>query len=279
MKYILLILFTFYFTQLALSAENIDFRLSQAYDVIEDTYGDSVYIKSKTLIKYGKNESVGTSWATVMTLPGTELSETYVSTNIIDSISSSSSSDTQILTIEGHKIVNNELIFVVQNVTLNGQNKVTLSTPLARSTRAYNTGSTDLAGTVYVYENQSITAGVPGTDTKVHLMIPTGENQSFKAATSLSSTDYWLLTEVVASINEKTAATSDIEIQVREFGKVFRTLFQFAVSSSGANTVHIPFDPVIIVPKNSDIRVRALASTSGVSVSANLNGYLAKVSD
>jgi len=279
MRYILLILCALYFAQLSFSAENIDFKFSQAYDVIETTYGDSVYIKSKTLVKYGKNDGVGTSWATVMTLPGSETGETYVSTNIIDSISSSSSSDTQTITIEGHKIVNNSLIFVVQNVTLNGQNKVTLSTPLARSTRAYNTGSTDLAGTVYIYEDQSITAGVPGTDTKVHLMIPSGENQSFKAATSLSSTDYWLLTEIVASINEKTSATSDIELQVREFGKVFRTLFQFAVASTGSNTVHIPFDPVIIVPKNSDIRIRAKASTSSVSISANLSGYLAKVSE
>lgn len=82
---------------------------------------------------------------------------------------------------------------------------------------------------------------------------------------------------MVASVNEKTSAVVDIELQYRQFGKVFRTQFNYSVASGGANSVPINFDPVIVIPKNSDFRIRAKANTSNVSVSARAKGYLALV--
>ena len=237
-----------------------------------------VTIKPKSLAKFGSNLLVGTSYATLMTLPAGVTDETYISTNGITHISSSDAGDTQAVKIEGHTISGSDLTFVVQSTTLDGQNKVALTTPLARVTRVYNDDSTDFAGSIYVYEDDTVSAGVPTTNSKVHLIVPIGENQSFKGATAVSSVDYWLLTGMAASVNEKTAATVDVELQIRMPGKVFRTQFNFTVASTGSNSLPIELDPVIIVPKNSDVRMRAKASTNNVSVSGRMNGYLALVS-
>ena len=256
----------------------LDFKLKHAIDQIYNDYGDVVTIKPKSLAKFGSNLLVGTSYATLMTLPAGVTDETYISTNGITHISSSDAGDTQAVKIEGHTISGSDLTFVVQSTTLDGQNKVALTTPLARVTRVYNDDSTDFAGSIYVYEDDTVSAGVPTTNSKVHLIVPIGENQSFKGATAVSSVDYWLLTGMAASVNEKTAATVDVELQIRMPGKVFRTQFNFTVASTGSNSLPIELDPVIIVPKNSDVRMRAKASTNNVSVSGRMKGYLALIS-
>lgn len=254
-----------------------EFRITHAIAQIFGDYGDTVVVKPKSLAKFGSNLLVGTDYATVMTLPAGVTDETYVSTNAITHVSSDDNGDDQEIVVEGHTISGTDLTFVVQTVTLTGNTKAALTTPLARVTRAYNNGTTDFAGQIYVFEDDTLSSGVPTTDSKVHLIVPSGENQSFKAATAVSKDDYWLLTGLVVSVNKKTAATVDFQVQIRQLGKVFRTQFNVSVSSTGANSLEIPFNPCIIVPKNSDIRVRAIASTTGVACSARLRGYLALV--
>lgn len=51
-----------------------------------------------------------------------------------------------------------------------------------------------------------------------------------------------------------------------------------SVGVSSSSNFHIMnFEPYIIAPKNSDIRVVAKADTAGTEVSAFIQGYLAKV--
>ena len=247
--------------------------VTRAENEILGTWGDrvSVMTKGKTLNKFGRNEAVGTSTEMVWLYGGTE---TIPSTNAIDKISSSDNGDTQSVTVEGHTISGSDLTFVVQSKTLVGQTETALDTPLARATRVYNNDSTDFAGTVYVYEDDTVTAGVPQTAAKVHLSTGGSDNQSMKCATSISSVDYWILTNWYCAVNEKTTAAADFELQIRLSGKVFRTRIQCEASSNGGPS-SLPLDPPIIIPPNSDMRVMATASTSNVSVSSSVNGVLA----
>lgn len=68
---------------------------TRAINEIKVQYGDTVSVsdKGKTLRKFGRNTAVSTSTTTIMTLPGSELHETMITTNGVTSVVSSSASD------------------------------------------------------------------------------------------------------------------------------------------------------------------------------------------
>ena len=255
-----------------------DPRLVQAQKQIFDSFGDRVSVtqKAKTLYKFGRNPDIGTSIETVWNTGG---NETYATDNVIDKFSSSNAGDTQEIIVEGHTISAGKLTFVTQTVTLAGQTETALTTPLARVNRAYNNGTTDFAGTIYIYEDDTVTAGVPQTASKIHAEVTEG-NQTEKCATSISNADYYIITSFTGYCFTKASRTVEFLVELREVGttnKVFRRTFSTA-GSEGKPT-HIDFDPPFIIPKNYDIRVRAIASANATDVGASFNGYLAKVID
>lgn len=253
--------------------------LHHSMDVITATYGDTVSIheKNKDLLKFGHNELVGTSEATIQHQPAGILHETYVSTNAIDTIVSTNNGDTQNAVVEGHTISGGDFTFVSQTVTLTGQTEVTLGTPLARCTRLYNDNSTDFAGTISVFQGtDGSTTGIPTTAADVHLQTEPGENQSEKCSTTLSSVDYWIVTSFNGDCLEKAAAFAEIILQVRLQGKTFRHKHRIS-SGAGNGTSSHEFKPYLVVPPNSDIRLIATADGANTSVSGGIQGVLAKV--
>lgn len=258
----------------------------QAINVISSTYGDTVSIdaKQKSLLKFGINPNVGTGWSTIWYTGQDNANETYVAdnTNSIDSISSSSGSDTVQITLEGHTMSGGNRTFVTQTVTLTGQTRAALTTPLNRVTRAFvSGGSTDHVGEIYVYENTTISSGKPTDTTKIHLTMPafsvTASNSSQKASTSLSSVDYWILSSFHAGLQEKTANLfATVKLQIRTAGGVWRDADDPIVLTSGTSR-NYRFDPYYVVPKNSDVRLLAQASAANTEVSGGIDGYLALV--
>ena len=261
------------------SYEVPDGRLVQAEREIYQSFGDQVSVdaKAKSLVKFGKSAALVTgSLQTVWTVGG---NETYVSANTIDSISSSSASDTEVIYIEGHTVTgtgqDQQFTFVSQRVTLNGQTRVALPTPLARVSLAYNDNGTPLVGRVAVYENTALTNGIPADVSKIHIDIPLGFQESFKAATTFSNTDYYILTGGFGSVSLKQDGAADFYLEIREPGKIFRQVAGISATNAGPWTIDL--DPAVIIPKNCDIRVRVETSTNNLVVFTSFQGYLAKV--
>lgn len=270
--------------------------IARAEDVVLSTYGDTVSVseKAKHLNKWGDNNSVGTSWETIMSLQGSETNETFVSTNLIDSVSSSDAADTSLtITIEGHTIDGSgNLTFAVQDVTTDasdGRTKVTLSTPLARATRAYvknsgtfNSPQSAPAGNIYIYDDtDGITNGVPNTAAATKMMLDIGYTQSEKCATTISATDYWFISYFSAAISDAspTAGLITCRIERRDVanGGVWRPMGRDIILVAGGQGGVIEFSPYLIVPKNHDIRVRAQTDTGTAEIHAEVGGYLAEV--
>ena len=257
-----------------------DGRLVQGEREIQATYGDYVSIdkKAKSLIKFGKSASLTTNiLQTIWTVGGHEV---YVSDNTIAYVSSSDATDAQEVTIEGHTITgtgfDQEFTFVTQNVTLNGQTPVALATPLARTSRMYNNNGQELVGRIVVYENTTVVGGVPSDTTKIHLDIPAGFQSSFKAATTFSKEDYYLITGAYGAVSLKQSAAVDFYIEIRDAGKTFRQAALFTASSAGG-AFNIELDPCIIVPKNADVRITCETSSNNAVAFGVFRGYLAKV--
>lgn len=256
-----------------------DFNIRHAINIIKADYGVDVSVnrKRKNLLKYGSSTQVQTTATTLMTLPSGTFNETYATSNSITHFASATDSDTQQLVVEGHTVDwNGDFYFVTQTVTLQGRTKTALTTPLARCTRAYNNGTTNLAGPVYFAEDVTFTAGVPQTASAVHLMIETAKNQSQKASTTISKVDYWIVTGFKGTLLTKAnTAFVNIELQIRRKGKVFRE--QEEISCIAGGTSNFDFNPYLIVPANSDVRLLATADTNGRSASGSIQGYLATV--
>jgi len=257
-----------------------DYWLQHAINTIKADYGDTVSVeaRNKDLLKFGRNPLIGTSRAVVMTLPAGILNETYPTTNSITTISSSSASDTNDMTVEGHTVDVTGFIFtfVVQTATLNGQNQVTLATPLARVSRTMTDDSVDTVGRIYIYETDTTTAGVPDTDTKVHLIQEAGVNNSEKAATTISNADYYIVTGFYGDVLEKSAAFATLHLEVRKAGGVFVNKVDIAATTGGGGRLH-EFKPYLVVPKNADVRLRATADGANTDISGGIQGVLAVV--
>ena len=245
---------------------NQDYRIKNSIQLVEDTYGDviSVDAKKKNLIKFGRNDNVSTSYEMVRLTWGIEETPT---TNSIDTIVSTSGSDTETISIEWHTISWSDLTFVVQTATLNGTTDVSLSTPLYRVTRVYNTDSTDFVWDITITDS---------TSGDTHATIESTDNQSLKCATSTSSIDYWLITDFVCSVNRTSSRSVDFKLQIRESGKVWRTRYPVSTTSTQW-TYQVTFDQPIIVRPNSDMRVIAISSGSSTPVQAAVHWYLAKI--
>lgn len=261
-----------------------DFKIRLAEAEIARVYGDtvSVFSAAKTMLKFGRYANLGTSIETVWEYGG---SETYATTNAIDYVSSSDAADTAtVMYVEGHTVsgtgASSEFTLVTQTLTLNGQSKVALTTPLARVGRAYVSSGT-LAGDFYVFEDDTLTGGVPNTASKVHITVEgatSGHTQSYKCAQTFANDTYAIVTGGHAAIEKKTAGRADFTLEVRQPGGVFRPAGgRISLDSDGTTTVHIPFDPYVIIPKNSDFRVRAIGSTTGIEVDASIQAYEATV--
>lgn len=267
----------------ARSSEMNEYLLKHAIDVIYGTYGDRVSVdaKMKDLLKYGRNPSVTTSKATIWYTGKYLANEVYVGDNVnsIDSISSNNTGDTEVVRIEGHTMTGGNKTFVVQTVTLTGQTRAPLTTPLNRCTRvAHNDeSSTNLVGEIYVYENTALSSGKPSDNSKIHLTVEAGFNQSEKASTSLSSTDYWIVTNFRCSLLSKaTGAFADVALEIRRSGGVFRQIEDITCSSSHNGS--FDFNPYIIVPKNSDVRLVGISDAAGGrDITGSIQGYLAKI--
>ena len=197
--------------------------------------------------------------------------------NLITHYASSDIADTDIsLIVEGHTIDGSgNLTFVTQVITLQGRTKTALGTPLARCTRCYNAGSTSFAGTVRISRDVSYSNGVPASD--IHLTVLATDQQSLKAATSISSTDYWLVNTVIFSVKRSASTTIDFKLQLRLKNGVWRTQFATGISSSQSVYEFVDEDNPLIIPPNSDVRVEAISSANSATADAIFGGPLALI--
>ena len=269
--------------------EWVNFALRQVFS----DYGHyvSTHKKSKGLGKFGRTRNADADVkTTVADFQGTVVNETFVTTNIIDAAISTSANDTGIITVEGHTIDGDgNLTFVVQDVTLTGQTKKALTTPLARATRAYVKNGTfaspasDLQGVVSIYDDTGgqTAGGVPSVAaaTKLRIRGDLGLNQSEKAATSISANDYYFIHKVSCGLNKtsgNTVAAGDFDLEVRQLGGVWRSVgMELILRTDSLPSDTVVFEPYIIIPPNSDVRLVVSTNTANTVAAGRFSGVLA----
>jgi hypothetical protein len=195
---------------------------------------------------------------------------TYPSAAATNYISSSNAGDDQEITIEGLDADWNK-----QTATqaLDGQNKTEIGSGLTwmRVFRAYNIG-TDLAGDAYVYEDDTLTAGVPDTATKVKAKVDQAENQSLMALYTIPNGYEGFLLTLWVNGNGVTATNFDLSLLEKQSTQgSFRTQFTCSGRTDGAG-IYMPYELPRVIPEKTDIRWRCTAvSAANLDISAGFD--------
>jgi hypothetical protein len=265
--------------------ENLDAADPWTRYAIKETftaYGENVSVEERkgAVRKFGYSAQVGGSvQVTIMTLGSNETAEDYVSANSITHVASSSTAVVGVAAVSGYTISGNDLTLVNQTVTLAGQTKTALTTPLARAHRIVNNSTLDWTSNVYVARNVTFTNGIPQDSSAIHLVGVAVDNQSQKAAFSTASDEYGFVTKIHASLakNSGVAAQADVRLRVRPQGEVFQTKWQGAVGSASNRAFVYDYGPYLIVPPNADIILTANSSGTGVEMTGGFDMILASI--
>jgi hypothetical protein len=246
--------------------------------------GWSIVKKRKTLLKFGRRSSMTNgSEQTIWQAP--DLNETYLTPadgNLIDTMSSSSASDTgEEVSYEGHYWdADNNLVFATGTSIINGQNKVTLNRAYCRINRAFDNNTVPFVGDINFYEDTALTNGVPTDTSKIHLTVKgtLGESQSFKAASSISGKDAYIVTALSVGALRNGAGALDFSLEARnaQLDSVFRPVFgRMAANTGGTSSSPFELAPPVLIGPNSDFRMVATPGANGMAGTATISGYLA----
>ena len=172
----------------------------------------------------------------------------------IDSISSSNDNDTQDMLIIG---LDENWEKVNQTITMTGQTRKALDTPLIRVYRAINMGATDIAGDAYIYENGDIAGGVPDDSSTIRAMIRGDNNQTLMCVyTVLAGKEAVFMSGYVALSKGRSGVLADFSWRARPFGGVFQVKSKIGLVSAGTSTWIYHYGVPVMLPAKTDIVVR-----------------------
>ena len=193
----------------------------------------------------------------------------YSTTADIDSISSNDAGDAVEITIEG---LDSTYAMVTQTVTLSGQTRVALGTPLIRVYRAYNSDSTSFDGHVFVYVNGAITAGVPDTNADIRAIIH-DENQQTEMALytiPLGMTGYmrsWYATPAGGKFD----SAHTVRLFTTVFGGVKRLQHKVNLSVAGTSYIQHVFEEPLVLTEKTDIEIDGDTDETGVGLAGGFD--------
>jgi len=162
-------------------------------------------------------------------------------------------------------------IWRIKRLDLVGQTKTALG-KWFRSFRIKNLGASDFAGTVYIYENDTVTAGVPDTASKIRAQCGSG-NQTLMALLTIPDGYRGYIKSYLATINRDTTGgerEADIMMRVRFNGGVFRDQEPLGLSTRATSALYVPCDDPYPSEEGydplTDIKWQASATVKAVDI-------------
>lgn len=189
----------------------------------------------------------------------------------IDSVSSDDASDTQTFEIQGLDINKDEII---QTVTLNGLNRVALTTNLKNVFRVKNIGTTDNAGHIYCYVNTSLTSGIPTDTTKIRAVMQPGHNQTLMAVYTIPNGKTGYLQRVFASTSKANQdAQYIVDVFARKEGQVFQLKNRFALNDQATSICTFDYEVPEKLSEKTDIELRVAIADIGKTKAGVSGGF------
>jgi hypothetical protein len=180
---------------------------------------------------------------------------TYLTADTTLYISSSNASDTNVdVIVTG---LDDTYTEITRTVNTNGQNQIALSGDIFRVFSALVSGSIEPLGDLYIAESDSLTNGVPDTDSKIKAKIVNGNNITQMAIYTIPAgkTGYGITSNYVAGKGQNI----EFNPTIRYLGGVFLSTGIFDIYQSA-----IEFTiPSFVFPEKTDLEFRGTAGSTG----------------
>ena len=199
------------------------------------------------------------------------MSHTYSTSANIDSLSSSSGSDTEAIKVIG---LDTNYDYVEQTITLTGQTRVALTTALIRVLRLTNVGSSDLVGRVYCFVNVALTGGVPNVLANIRSIIRIGNGQTTQTMYTVpNGTKAYLFSYFAVTQGARKATNIAVKLYDRPFGRVFTLEESHALVDVGTSHFnHVYKIPIEYLAK-TDLKWTAQITESGITAAGVGAGF------
>lgn len=214
------------------------------------------------IFKYGRTPALDPidAPADVWTYADTAPDYTYPTVAVPNYISSSDNADTTEVTVQG---LDADWKPQTATVTLVGNTKTEIGTGLTwmRVFRAFNSGSSSIAGTVYIYEDDTTTTpGVPDDPTKLKAQILAIDQQTYMALYTVPDgyTGYFLGGAVSLITGASASKSATAELMITNGNGIFLSKELIELVSNGSSTViqnQKALGPLVI-PARTDIKSR-----------------------
>lgn len=218
--------------------------------------------------KFGRNSDLGAGTETLW-MQGGQYEYTDASSPVAYYISSSDNGDNQDYEVQG---LGPSFAAQTVTVTCSGQTKTQIpDVTWTRVFRVINKGTTDNAGNIYIYEDDTVTAGVPDSgNTTIRGFVSDGENQSQMAFYTVPAGKMAYLADVHRS---SSATGAFLVMRIRESGGVFRTLIDESFQQQAPRSYRL----MPSFPAGTDIEFRGRNSGTGAKITAEFDLLLVDV--
>jgi hypothetical protein len=195
----------------------------------------------------------------------------YSSSADIDSVSSSSGSDTSTLRILG---LDTNYAEVNQTVTLSGQTRVALGTSLIRVYRMIYEDGTSNVGHIYCYVNGAITGGVPNDSTTVRAVIQPTLGQTLMSLYTVPAGKTAYLTGFYGSTAGANRSTNyKILLCARPDTLSFQVKHLTAISDDGSSHFNHIYNIYPSFAAKTDIEMRAQITAAAITGGSVSSGF------
>lgn len=182
--------------------------------------------------------------------------------------SSSSAADTQTILLIGMVLDGSDYVLKNEVFILDGQTKTALPTQWLRVFALQNVDNTDLVGDVWIYEDDTVSAGVPDNLSQAHGKITIGKGTSLQYIYTVPSNHVLLVDRSFTTVQKGKAIT--LRAKFRPFGGVWLTFSENEHDQAFKADSGLPF----VLPAKGDIRVTCFAQDQGTTTSSYSVGVL-----
>ena len=145
---------------------------------------------------------------------------------------------------------------VTQVVTLDSQNKVTLSTPLIRSYRMYNASNIETTASIYLYQDDTITGGIPDNISSVTAVIRGHANQTEMCVYTVPRGYVAFFLQGYVGMGNARNGYATFSWRARPFGGVFLTRGRAVTGATGDMVFIYRYAVPVPIPEKTDVITR-----------------------